>query len=189
MSSTSFYIASAIWPFLSFTLTPHKHSKKKALNTKIKKFSGPQRVFTSFYSYSKCLHEPYYYYPLWCICRNLEGQRTICTSLPSDKRSLSKESKMCWPGNTDPAGLHISYSRAKCRVNRKTEPSATSCFHKALWASVLWVQNIYSLSLGQDCPLSADSARLFSLLCDLSPSFNLWTNAEMVSAGVIFQWP
>lgn len=72
-----------------------------------------------------------------------------------------QKSKMCWPGNTDPAGLHISYSRTKCRVNWKTEPSATSCFHKALWASVLRVQNIYSSSLGQDCPLSADSAMLF----------------------------
>lgn len=81
--------------------------------------------------------------------------------LPSDKRALAKKSKMCWPGNTDLASLHISYSRAKCRVNGKIGPSATSCFHKALWASVLWVQNIYSSSLGQDCPLSTDSARLF----------------------------
>lgn len=77
------------------------------------------------------------------------------------QKSTGNESKMCWPGNIDPAGLHISYSRAKCRVNGKNGPSATSCFNKALWASVLWVQNIYSSSLGQDCPLSADSVRLF----------------------------
>lgn len=101
---------------------------------------------------------------------------------------------MCWPGNTDLASLHKSYSRAKCRVNGKIGPSAMSCFHKALWASVLWVQNIYSSSLGQDCPLSTDSARLFfpsRLLSDLSLSISLGLqiNAEMVSAGVIFQWP
>jgi len=111
MSSTYFYIASTIWP-----TQHHTNTVKLALNTKIKKFPGPQRVFTSFSSYSKCLHEPYNY-PLWRICRNLEGLNTICTSLPTNKRSLAKKKlnvlawkyRPCWPA-------HIPFS---CKVQSK----------------------------------------------------------------------
>lgn len=116
MSSTSFYIASTIWPFASFGLTPYKHSKK-AFNTKIKKLAGLQSAF--FYILFR-LFKTLALAILLSIMVHLQKfwrAAHYLYQLTVWQKSTSKESKMyCWPA-------HILFS---CKVPSKRK-TRTQC--------------------------------------------------------------